>query len=970
MKRTRALPPSVPLRLAITVIGLIVTLAATDVARAIERIKRAEGFNGAVHAISEPDASGTRYLGGEFTDFAPWNTGHGALTDPITGAIDPSLVSIDGGSVLDVESDGAGGVFVAGEFTEINGQVRRGLARIQSDGSLDPSWTSGLTNAGGYVKDLELSGGVLYAVGRFATVATPTAASTQRSNAAAFNAATGALTDWNPATRANTDTTSVSVDARRGYAYLGGNFTCVNARPAGDCSTTADNNTVTALARVDLARGDMTLFPGLGGGTINDSVLSADGDWLYIGGDFSVGGRSNAAVIRADSDSLTLGSWAPALPTSGGQVLALEPLGTSIYIGGGFVGAVGGQQIRLLARFTADPTAAATLTLAPAVSGSSVNALRAVGSDIAIGGHFSTVAGEFRRNAARLTSLGAVTAWNPHPSGGVNAIGELGSGIFIGGPFVQAGGHERLYAAAVNRFGELTDWTADVSGIVRAAAVGDDAVYLGGDFQSAEGGATRKYAAAFTTGGTLTPWDPDLNANVNTIAVSNGVVYLGGAFYDDGASTTRNYAAAFTTNGVLTSWDPDLDGNVNTIAVSNGVVYLGGEFAQVGGPTTRNHAAAFTTNGVLTSWDPDLDGNVNTIAVSNGVVYLGGSFYQVGGSTTRNYAAAFTTGGTLTPWDPDLNDSVGTDDPVWAIAHSGSTVFIGGQFTDVGGQPRPFVAATDASTGAVDPQWNPNPGTSQAYVRAIRISDSTVFLGGDFTQLGSTPRRYSAAVSTSGTILDPWPGPLAFTAQLTVAKAGTGSGTVTSTPSGIDCGSTCSARFTTGTSITLTAAPTSGSTFAGWSGGCSGTASTCSITVDQERSVTATFTTSGQAASPSTKPKTTPTLRVVSARASGASVVLRVRTNSPGQLRVTGTVPSSQLRAARTTVCTGGRTAKRSGVIALVCPLNSVGRSLLAGQSLVVRLTTTYTPRQGAKRTAIRSVRLPMMTPSVTPVTG
>ena len=62
MKRTRALPPSVPLRLAITVIGLIVTLAATDVARAIERIKRAEGFNGAVHAISEPDASGTRYL--------------------------------------------------------------------------------------------------------------------------------------------------------------------------------------------------------------------------------------------------------------------------------------------------------------------------------------------------------------------------------------------------------------------------------------------------------------------------------------------------------------------------------------------------------------------------------------------------------------------------------------------------------------------------------------------------------------------------------------------------------------------------------------------------------------------------------------------------------------------------------------------------------------------------------------------
>jgi hypothetical protein len=57
-------------------------------------------------------------------------------------------------------------------------------------------------------------------------------------------------------------------------------------------------------------------------------------------------------------------------------------------------------------------------------------------------------------------------------------------------------------------------------------------------------------------------------------------------------------------------------------------------------------------------------------------------------------------------------------------------------------------------------------------------------------------------------------------ATLTVQKAGAGSGTVHSTPAGIDCGATCSASFSG--SVTLTATPAAGSTFAGWSGGCSG----------------------------------------------------------------------------------------------------------------------------------------------------
>jgi streptogramin lyase len=77
--------------------------------------------------------------------------------------------------------------------------------------------------------------------------------------------------------------------------------------------------------------------------------------------------------------------------------------------------------------------------------------------------------------------------------------------------------------------------------------------------------------------------------------------------------------------------------------------------------------------------------------------------------------------------------------------------------------------------------------------------------------------------------------------QLTVNKTGKGSGTVTSSPEGINCGSECSAGYAQGTEVTLTAAAAIGSEFSGWSGsGCSGTG-TCKVTMSEAKSVTAEF---------------------------------------------------------------------------------------------------------------------------------
>jgi hypothetical protein len=84
--------------------------------------------------------------------------------------------------------------------------------------------------------------------------------------------------------------------------------------------------------------------------------------------------------------------------------------------------------------------------------------------------------------------------------------------------------------------------------------------------------------------------------------------------------------------------------------------------------------------------------------------------------------------------------------------------------------------------------------------------------------------------------------PAPNTFPLTVLKAGTGTGTVTSTPAGIDCGADCSESYAQGSVITLTATPTAGSTFTGWSGACTGTGS-CVVTMNGSQSVTATFDT-------------------------------------------------------------------------------------------------------------------------------
>ncbi|MGI8683457.1 MAG: fibronectin type III domain-containing protein, partial [Mycobacteriales bacterium] len=197
-----------------------------------------------------------------------------------------------------------------------------------------------------------------------------------------------------------------------------------------------------------------------------------------------------------------------------------------------------------------------------------------------------------------------------------------------------------------------------------------------------------------------------------------------------------------------------------------------------------------------------------------------------------------------------------------------------------------------AVTGyVVTPYVGSTAGTPQSFSSTATTQTVTNLTNGTtytFT-VAATNSVGTGAESASSNAVTP-AAPVSYT--LSVTKAGTGTGDITSSPTGINCGSTCSASYPSGTSVGLSATPATGSTFAGWSGACTDTGP-CAVTMDAAKSVTATFT--GASPATTTVQESAPGVRynswagVADAAASGGSYRMSAKTNAKATFKFTGT---------------------------------------------------------------------------------
>ena len=218
------------------------------------------------------------------------------------------------------------------------------------------------------------------------------------------------------------------------------------------------------------------------------------------------------------------------------------------------------------------------------------------------------------------------------------------------------------------------------------------------------------------------------------------------------------------------------------------------------------------------------------------------------------YSCALLQDGTVRCWGDNNWGQLGNGSPAGATATTPATAVTG------------ITTATAASSGAEHTCALLQDGSVQCWGRNTdgRLGNGTttnaftpvtvVGLGVTWTSSDTTVATINAAgLATGGN-----PGSTVITAtsggrsgsttltvrarfSLAVIREGTGNGTVTSNPPGIDCGANCSASYDGGTVVTLTATPASGSRFTGWSGCDAVSGTTCTVTMNAARAVTASF---------------------------------------------------------------------------------------------------------------------------------
>ncbi|TAE17898.1 MAG: T9SS C-terminal target domain-containing protein [Bacteroidetes bacterium] len=448
--------------------------------------------------------------------------------------------------------------------------------------------------------------------------------------------------------------------------------------------------------------------------------------------------------------------WNPN-PDGVSYVYVLLLSGTDLYVGGDFT-SIGGQSRNSIARLSTTGTGVADATWNPNPDTQGISSLALSGTDLYVGGGFTSIGGQSRNNIAKLSTTGTGVAdatWNPHPNGVVSTLVFSGTDLYMGGYFESIGGQVRNHIARIQKSNQELDlaWNPNANGEVGTLAILGTDLYVGGEFTSI-GGQNRNYIAKLSTtgiGAADLTWNPNANNSVYSLAVSGTDLYVGGRFSNIGGLPRICIAKLSTSTGTAnTVWNPNPNNVVLTLLVSGTDLYVGGRFTNIGGATRNSIAKLSTTDtGVADGiWNPGanyVEGGTNylatihALALSGTDLYVGGRFTNIGGQN-RNYIAKLSTigiGAVDITWNPDMEYSVFT------LALSGTDLYVGGIFAAVGGLPRDYIAKLSTTgTGEADATWNPHLGY---YILKLFILDANLYVSGHlYTSVGGQALTYLA----------------------------------------------------------------------------------------------------------------------------------------------------------------------------------------------------------------------------------
>ncbi|GGK33252.1 hypothetical protein GCM10010124_27480 [Pilimelia terevasa] len=208
-------------------------------------------------------------------------------------------------------------------------------------------------------------------------------------------------------------------------------------------------------------------------------------------------------------------------------------------------------------------------------------------------------------------------------------------------------------------------------------------------------------------------------------------------------------AAAIVSSSPMTG-TPQFNGDIYASVYAGDTLYLGGDFTSVKvGATTYARgrlAAVDAATGALRPWNPGADGRVRALAATGGTLFVGGEFATLGGVARDGLARVDGGTGAVAP---------GFRPTVWgqpfALVAGWGKVYVGGTFTAINGATRTRLAALDPADGSVDATWKP---TADASVYSLVLGDGRVYVGGDFHNLsgaGATA-RVAAVHAGSGAV--------------------------------------------------------------------------------------------------------------------------------------------------------------------------------------------------------------------------